>query len=233
MPATGKVTETGVGGAIIVTDEAGESYTFPAPSHDPVLLDIDPRIDLTKPIYEQAQRLWAIDQIEESAAVLMESIGPHLTAEDDAAIWQEVLRTVLMDIETLGAASELPEKKFIKIGLCSHWMRPHKSRWTAAGGFAWPSGWHGVSGFSRLGLPELDWSVVFETAGEGWQKAAKFSGKRRLEVRVAVPARTARHPQAAIHTLWSPSNQRTFYGFRQKDESWKLAARSDFYGEDV
>jgi hypothetical protein len=69
MPATGKVTETRIGNDIVVSDESGESYVFAARSRRPLLLDIDPRIDLTKPIYEQVAELAAIDEAAEENAV--------------------------------------------------------------------------------------------------------------------------------------------------------------------
>jgi hypothetical protein len=195
------------------------------------MLDLDPRIDLTAPIYEQAEKLRALDDANKSASAMFESIKPHLVADDDPALWRLVLYTVLLDIQGSNESNKHQERRFLKIGSCSHWFRPHQARWTAAGGFAWPSGWHGVSGYSHLGLPELDWSVLFEHAGGQWKSERKYSGKTRLEIRVSIPARTAKHAQAAIHTLWSPSNQKVFYGFRKKEDNWKLVARSEFYGE--
>lgn len=62
MPAVGKVTAKKVKGDIVVSDESGASYTFPGPTGRPLLLDIEPRIDLTKPIYEQALKLAAVDR---------------------------------------------------------------------------------------------------------------------------------------------------------------------------
>jgi hypothetical protein len=62
MPAVGKVTVKKVKGDIVVSDESGASYTFPRPTGRPLLLDIDPRIDLTKPIYEQVMKLQTKDK---------------------------------------------------------------------------------------------------------------------------------------------------------------------------
>lgn len=74
MPAIGKVTETRIGGAIVVTDESGESYTFRERPHRPLLFDIDPRIDLTKPIYDQVAALDATDKASDQPA---EQHSPH------------------------------------------------------------------------------------------------------------------------------------------------------------
>ncbi len=61
MAATGKVTVKQVGGDVIVSDEAGNSFTFKGRGDRPTL-DLDPRIDLTKPIWEQAQKLAVKDR---------------------------------------------------------------------------------------------------------------------------------------------------------------------------
>jgi len=53
MSATRKVTVRKTKRQIILSDESGKSYTLPRSIERPLLLDIDPRIDLTKPIYEQ------------------------------------------------------------------------------------------------------------------------------------------------------------------------------------
>jgi hypothetical protein len=62
MPAVGKVVQKRVNGDIVLTDEAGQTWVFPGPSDPPLLLDIDPRIDMTKPIYEQVLKLEARDK---------------------------------------------------------------------------------------------------------------------------------------------------------------------------
>ena len=61
MPAVGKVTVKKVDGVTFVSDESGQTYTIPARGDYPKL-DIDPRIDLTKPIFEQVKRLQAKDR---------------------------------------------------------------------------------------------------------------------------------------------------------------------------
>jgi len=61
MAAVGKVTVKKVGDDVIVSDEAGTSFTFKGRGDRPTL-DVDPRIDLTKPIWEQAQKLAVKDR---------------------------------------------------------------------------------------------------------------------------------------------------------------------------
>jgi len=109
---------------------------------------------------------------------------------------------------------------------------PDQSRWTAAGGFALPVGYGDGEGFLR-GLPNLDWSVTLQLdrIQTGSVSPERAPTKRFDSVRLAVPARTARHRQAAVRAIWSRGtlNPRArtvvYYGFRKSAEGWKLAAR--------
>jgi hypothetical protein len=60
----------------------------------------------------------------------------------------------------------------MELGACSRWLRPHQTRWTAAGGFAFPLGHGDGEGFAPgvSGLPGLDWRVIlqFNPAPMGW-----------------------------------------------------------------
>ena len=160
--------------------------------------------------------------------ISIKCVEDHLTAQDDPKLWKEVL-AVLSKEFSQRYRSEAGEKVswFLRIGTCSHWVRPHQSRWTAAGGFALPDGYKGAAQLLSRGLPEFDWSVILAFDGECWKRVAKFSGKKQIIFRVAVPARTARHKQAALHTMWSTSYQRTLYGFRNIDGEWACVAASD------
>jgi hypothetical protein len=62
MPAVGRVTQKMVNGDIVLTDETGQTWIWPGPSDSSLMLDIDPRIDLTKPIYEQVIKWQAKDK---------------------------------------------------------------------------------------------------------------------------------------------------------------------------
>ena len=160
------------------------------------------------------------------------ALKERLSAEDDPALWEQVLKVLAEDasiLEPVAGGSQL----YAEVGVCSHWLRPHQTRWTAAGGFAWPVGYGGTR-FSRTGLPLLDWSVTlqFNPALIGWVIPEKLPTKRSISVRVAIPSRTTRHRQAAVHTLWPPrtldaKRERTvFYGFRNLNGVWELKACS-------
>jgi len=105
---------------------------------------------------------------------------------------------------------------------------------TADGGFAWPSGYDGPA-YSRLGLPEHDWTVqlVWDRARDAWRRLRPSDAPPRsnVEFRVSVPARSARHRQAAVHTVWTPgipigsgAEATQFYGFRRKTDGWACTA---------
>ena len=122
---------------------------------------------------------------------------------------------------------------YTELGACSHWLRPHQTRWNAAGGFAWPTGYGGER-HSRTGLPGFDWNVLlqFTPFPIGWVIPGSFPTKRPNAVRVAVPSRTIRHRQAAVHTLWpagtldAKTQRIIFYGFRNVNGVWELKASS-------
>jgi hypothetical protein len=156
---------------------------------------------------------------------LIEFITPMLDDEDDPALWQVVVDHIL---------AELPKdtNTRVEIGRCSHWLRPHKSRWTADGGFASPVG-YGGSGFSFRGRPLFDWSIVAKWTGDRWAAtgAKDRKGKAvKTSLRVTVPSRTTRHPQAAVHTLWFQGMRTEWrlYGFRKREGTWRCTAETDW-----
>ncbi|MHB8640658.1 MAG: hypothetical protein ACYDBL_12775 [Candidatus Acidiferrales bacterium] len=155
----------------------------------------------------------------ENPNFLFEAVFGKLDAEDDPVLWRAAL-TVLKD-EFLAQYKEGRGRNWVfAVGRCSHWVRPSQSRWTAAGGFAFPEGY-------RNSHPEFDWSVIFRLQERRWLALEKFSGKRQTSFRAAVPARTARHKQAAVHAKWSNAQGPVFYGFRNQNGHWKCVAVSD------
>lgn len=159
-------------------------------------------------------------------------IGGKLSEDDDPNLWVEILRVVAEDAAVLRAHGGA--KLYAIAGSCSHWARPHQSRWTAAGGFALPKGYGDGEG-SLHGFPNLDWSetLQFNPAAPGWSLPVQPATKRFHSVRLAIPSRTSRHPQAAVHAVWSRGtldahrNRTVFYGFRKLEGSWKLVARTE------
>ena len=169
----------------------------------------------------------------QTLVALPSALQERLTAEDDPALWARVLSTLAEDastLETVNSGSPL----YAEVGVCSHWLRPRQLRWTKAGGFAYPIGYGEGGGLpvARVGLPRLDWSIriVLNPIAAEWAVPAELPTKRFNSIRVAVPYRTARHHQAAVHTLWSrrtldARHKRTvLYRFRKIDGVWELKA---------
>jgi hypothetical protein len=96
----------------------------------------------------------------------------HLTPQDDPEAWKVILDVISEEFEEQYRADIHGKQPwFMRIGMCSHWWRPHQARWTQAGGFAWPVGY---SGNGWPGPPEFDWSVVLSFDGEHWKPVEKF-----------------------------------------------------------
>jgi hypothetical protein len=159
-------------------------------------------------------------------------IEPFLKDEDDPRFWGVAFNRLSEDLDI--ALVDAPKKYniFFEIGACSNWLRPHQTRWKAAGGFAWPTG-YGGGWLSRNGLPEFDWSLLFQMdfGTNTWLWIDKFSGKKKLIFRAALPTNTKRHDQAAVHTIWQPGSPKKpddklcqFYGFKKRDDIWQLVA---------
>src|SRR5260370_27480634 len=174
----------------------------------------------------------------QTCVALPAALEERLSAEDAPALWEQVLKALAEDASMVEAVKD-GWQLYAEVGVCSHWLRPHQSRWTAAGGFVYPTGYgYGDGkGFNpgRAGLPRFDWSVTlqFSPASMGWVVPVELPTKHFNSVRVAVPSRTARHRQAAVHTLWSPrtldaKHERTvFYVFRNLNGACELKACSN------
>lgn len=159
------------------------------------------------------------------------AVTPLLGADDDPALWAAVVNAVYPDAQALCRLGTGHGRIATRLGRCSHWLRPHQTRWTADGGFAWPTGYVGRR-FSREGLPEFDWFAQWAWSPESNRWARVYGGPVPGELcfRVAVPARSARHEQAAVHTVWRPGpppRRRVplvqFYGFRKRPQ-WTCTA---------
>jgi hypothetical protein len=155
-----------------------------------------------------------------NANLLIETVNSKLGADDDPSFWEVALK--LCADEFLGRYDREAKGQtwvFI-VGSCAHWVRPHNSRWNAAGGFVYPEGY-------RNSLPELDWSILFSYQDQRWSPIKKLPGKKQKVFRISVPARSLRHKQAVVHAQWSVTQDPVFYAFRKLDGTWKCVAASD------
>lgn len=114
------------------------------------------------------------------------------------------------------------------IGRCSHWLRPHQARYTGGGGFAAPYG------YGPCRRPEFDWSLTWiqDRATGEWRPVGTRIPRGALTLRVALPGRTRRHRQAAVHAEWIPGSPRSprerrlqFFFLRKGDSGWKFARK--------
>jgi len=159
----------------------------------------------------------------------------YISVQDDPRFWSGAIPEVLD--ACIGPkhlwANKVPVV-FAMVGACANWLRPHQTRWTADGGFAWPAGYGGAGGGgSRQALPQFDWSILlrYDEASEQWALAERMEGKRKLVLRVAAPTRTEIHDQAVVHTIWSPGSprrpsekERRILGFRKSSGEWSFVA---------
>ena len=156
----------------------------------------------------------------EDLAVAFEAVESKLAADDDPAFWREAL-AVLAEEFVQRFQDELRGASWaMVVGACSHWQRPHQTRWTAAGGFAYPEGY-------KQWFPKLDWSVTLVYRNGRFEPKAKLPGKGFKLFQAALPSRTRRHNQAAVHARWHTSGKSVLFGFRKLNEKWKCVAASD------
>jgi hypothetical protein len=153
-------------------------------------------------------------------ALLFKTIQSKLTADDDPALWKAALSVLVDELAQRQTEESGRDVWVMVVGACSHWVRPHNSRWNAAGGFVYPDGY-------KDSVPGLDWSVIFVLRNQEWTSVTKLPGKSIRVFRVAIPARTARHKQAAIYTRWTPQGKTVFYGFRKAADKWQCVVASD------
>jgi hypothetical protein len=155
-----------------------------------------------------------------NANLLIESLNSKLGADDDQGFWEVALKLSADEFLRRYDREAKGRRWVFVVGTCAHWVRPHNSRWNAAGGFAYPEGY-------RNSLPELDWSVLFSYQDQRWTPIRKLPGKKQTVFRVTVPARSMRHKQAVVHAQWSASQDPVFYAFRRLEGTWKCVAASD------
>ena len=143
-----------------------------------------------------------------------------LNDEDDPALWRAGLSVVMDDLVQRDDYAPKYKNWTMVIGACSHWLRPHQTRWARAGGFAYPEGYRNYK-------PEMDWSVILQLRDGQWVPVVHLPHRRSIIITVVIPSRTKRHKQAAIYTRWQPANEVILYGFRKSDGKWRCVAASD------
>ena len=157
---------------------------------------------------------------------------PKLSKDDDPALWEFALSTILGRTRADASLYAGKEAIIVQIGRCSHWIRP---KWKTQSGMTWPMGYTplaksgGWAGNFRS-LPAFDGSLKWRLDSESGQlEPVRGQPTRRpLCHRICIPARTSRHPQATVHTIWTPgspddSNRKwvILYGFERTERGWR------------
>jgi hypothetical protein len=172
----------------------------------------------------------------ESWRLIRDALVPKLCGDDDLALWEFALTTILGRTRADASLYAGKEAILVEVGRCSHWIRP---KWKMESGMTWPFGYDptvfptgpGVCSFRSL--PAFDWSMKWRLDIESRQlESVQGQPTRRpLCHRIWVPARTARHPQATVHTIWTPGSpddstrKRTMlYGFERTTRGWRCFA---------
>lgn len=158
-----------------------------------------------------------------------------MSENDDFNFWSTFFEVWNKDFILFQSDKIKKHEIFVELGACSHWLRPHQYRLTAAGGFAVPIGYL-EGGQYGDGLPEFDWSVLIHWNKEksDWSFVTKYFGKKKLVCRIALPTRTLKHKQAVGNVLWrsgTPQNpagkSKSYYAFRNVDGNWICAATGE------
>jgi hypothetical protein len=156
-----------------------------------------------------------------------------LSKNDDLVLWEVALTMILG--RTCADASLYTGKEaiLVEIGRCSHWIRP---KWKTRSGMTWPFGYDpSVFHLGNMGAwfftsnPHFDGSLKWQLNVEsGALDLVQGQPTRRpLCHRICLPARTARHQKATVHTIWTPGSPENpkkkwliLYGFERTDTGW-------------
>ena len=74
----------------------------------------------------------------ESWQQVRDDIAANLTEDDDPALWEFALTTILGRTRADASLYTGKEAIIVEIGCCSHWIRP---KWKTASGMTWPFGY--------------------------------------------------------------------------------------------
>ena len=150
--------------------------------------------------------------------------------DDDPDFWRVAITEIVGESLAYYHECRVKDPILIRVGRCSHWIRPHAGRYKVAGGFAGPYGYTNTGqGFALGTPPHLEWSFTWTWDSErgDWKGVRGRPGRRPLMFRISLPSRTARHNQAAVHAMWdpgTPADPKTkslqLYFFRKYENGW-------------
>ena len=169
-----------------------------------------------------------------SAAVfwhlVRDDLEPKFSEDDDPTLWRFALNMILRRTKADATLYGGDEALLVEIGRCSHWIRP---KWKTDSGITFPFGYNPTvsrpAWFGRA-LPAFDWSVKWrlDVVSGAFAPVRGQPTRRPLCHRICVPARTLRHPQATVHTIWTPGSPEKptrkwtmVYGFKRTMKGWR------------
>ena len=156
-----------------------------------------------------------------------------LAEGDDPAFWQLACEKLFEKPRKV-----IPEKLeewpvMMMVGPCSRWLSAEPKRFSDTHGAPLPSNSRKEK-FSRLVMPEYDWSVLyyFDPDINEWTYGREPATNHYL-YRIALPAKTANLKHATVLTHWEPihptkpefSDFPQLYTFRKVEEQWTLVSR--------
>jgi hypothetical protein len=173
-------------------------------------------------------------EISNPCQTLVDRLLPELGQEDDLAFWCVAVKQIVGDALPMLVDYRRKESVLLEIGPCSHWIRPH---WQGKG-TRFPSGYDKtVNGFSYRAPPAFDWSLRWQYLPEKrqWEPVERQPTRRPLVYRIAIPARTTRHDQATVHSIWMPGSPlepqeklTIVYGFERSERQWEFVTTWDW-----
>ena len=166
--------------------------------------------------------------------LVRDALVPQLSEDDDTTLWEVALNMILRRTKADASLYRGDQAILVQIGRCSHWIRP---KWKTDSGMTWPFGYDptvpptgGGQSWSFRNLPDFDWSVKWriEPASGAFAPVRGQPTRRPLCHRICIPARTLRHPQATVHTIWTPGAPETpsrkwtmLYGLKRTKRGWR------------
>ena len=159
---------------------------------------------------------------------IRDTLVPRLSTDDDPVLWEFALSMILGRTRTEASLYMGKEAILVEVGRCSHWIRP---KWKTGSGMTWPFGYDPsvFGGWFGKSNPRFDGSLKWQLdiASGALCPVQGQPSRRPLCHRICLPARTARHPQATVHTIWTPGSPQNpkqkrllLYGFERTETGW-------------
>lgn len=156
-----------------------------------------------------------------------------LAEDDDPDFWQFACSKIFEKPLKVIPNKEEDWPVYMMVGPCSRWLSSEPTRFSDTQGAPLPSNSRKEK-YSRLVMPEYDWSVLyyFDPEKQDWTSGREPMTNHYL-FRVALPAKSSNLKHAVVLTHWEPlhpinpdsSDFPQLYNFRKLDDEWKMISR--------